>query len=72
MKALLSALLALAITFTLPYAHAASKYLNDGGTVIVVAHPDDELLWVPTILKSARAIVVAGPATSYTKRNTIV
>ena len=71
MKSLLTALLALAITFTLPYANAATKFLNDRGTVVVVAHPDDELLWDPTLLKDARAIVVAGPAVSYTKRDAI-
>lgn len=54
-----------------PAVQAASTNINDRQTVLVMAHPDDEILWASQIIPYVKAIVIAGPAVSYTKRDAI-
>lgn len=73
MKTLLASFFAAAVAASmLPYAHAASTNLTDGQTVVVTTHADDEQIWDSPLLKTAKAIVVGGPAVGYIRRDAIL
>lgn len=72
MKTLIASFFAAAAAFMLPYAHAASTNLTDGQTVVVTTHADDEQIWDSTLLKTAKAIVVGGPAVGHIRRDAIL
>lgn len=72
MKALLVTLFAASAACSFPSAYAASTNLVDRQTVIVTTHADDEQLWDSTLLKTAKAIVVGGPAVGHVRRDAIL
>lgn len=43
---------------------AASTDILDGNSVIIIAHWDDEILWMDPVISTARIIIHAGPATA--------
>lgn len=71
-RILLATLLVAAAAMPLQATHAASTNLQDGKTVVVTTHADDEQIWDSSILKNAQAIVVAGPAVGHVRRDAIL
>lgn len=65
---IIAGLLAIALPIS---GFAASTNLNDGHTVVVAAHSDDEILWMDPVIGNAMEVVIVGHSVAASQANAI-